>query len=125
MSKIGSRLFGTSNILERLFNLLIEIVQNRLKILQLELREEKVHFIQIFIMATITVFLAVLTFVVATFTVIYAVAVEYRLLGLLIATGVFVVATLILALALIGRLRRHPIPFTHAISEMTRNKERA
>ncbi len=123
MSKIGSQLYGPANVFERLFNLLVEIVQNRLKILSLELREEKIHFIQIFIMATITVFLAVLTVVVITFTAIYAIAEEYRLLGLLIATGVFLITTLILVLALVRKLSHHPIPFTHAISEMTRREE--
>jgi uncharacterized membrane protein YqjE len=123
MSKIGSHLDGTANAVGRLFNLLAEIVQNALKILSLELREEKIHFIQIFIMATITVFLAVLSMVVITFTAIYAIPVEYRLLGLLIASGVFLIATLVLALVLVYKLSRHPIPFTHAISEMTRSEE--
>jgi uncharacterized membrane protein YqjE len=123
MSKIGSQLFGPANVAGRFFNLLVEILQNGLKILSLELREEKIHLIQIFIMATITVFLAVLTMVVITFTVIFAVPVEFRLLGLLIASGVFLFTTLILVLALVRKLNNHPIPFTHAISEMTRREE--
>jgi uncharacterized membrane protein YqjE len=123
MSKIGSQLFGPANVAGRFFNLLVEILQNGLKILSLELREEKIHLIQIFIMATITVFLAVLSVVVITFTVIYAVPVEFRLLGLLIASGVFLFTTLILALVLVRKLSNHPIPFTHAISEMTRGEE--
>ena len=123
MSKIGSQLYGPASVVGQLFNLLVEIVQNGLKILSLELREEKIHFIQIFIMATISVFLAVLTMVVITFTAIYAIPVEFRLLGLLIASGVFLIATLILVLALVHKLSRHPIPFTHAISEMTKKEE--
>lgn len=124
MSKVGSRLYGPSNVFERLFSLFIDIVQNRLKILSLELREEKIHFIQIFIMATITVFLAVLTFGVAIATVIFALAEEYRLIGLIVATGVFLLSTLILVIALSRKLSRHPIPFTHALSELTGGREK-
>ena len=123
MSKFGAQFSGPVTVFERLFGLLVEIVQNRLKILTLELREEKIHFIQIFIMATIIVFLAVLSVVAITFTAIYAISEEFRLLGLLVATGVFLVATLILVLVLVRKLSHHPIPFTHALSEMTRNKE--
>jgi uncharacterized membrane protein YqjE len=123
MSKIGSQLYGPDNVVGRLFNLVVEIVLNGLKILSLELREEKIHFVQIFIMATISVFLAVLTMVVIIFTAIYAIPAESRLLGLLITSGVFLIATLILVLALVRKLSRHPIPFTHAISEMTRREE--
>jgi uncharacterized membrane protein YqjE len=123
MSRTGSQLYGPAGVLERLVSLLVEIVQNRLKILSLELREEKIHFIQIFIMATIAVFLAVLTVVVITFTVIYAIPAEYRLLGLLVACGAFLIATLVLVLALVRKLSRHPIPFTHAISERARREQ--
>jgi uncharacterized membrane protein YqjE len=123
MSKIESELFGPANVVGRLFTLLAEIVQNGLKILSLELREEKIHFIQIFIMATVAVFLAVLTMVVVTFTIIYAIPVEFRLLGMIVASAVFLIATLVLVLALVRKLSRHPIPFTHAISEMTRREE--
>jgi len=123
MSRLGSQLFGRSNVLGRLFNLLVEIVQNRLKVLSLELQEEKIHFIQIFIMATLSVFLAVLTMVVITVTAIYVIAEEFRLLGLLIATGVFLIATVILVVGLVRKLGRHPIPFTHALTEITRRDE--
>lgn len=123
MGKTGSQLYGPVNMFERLFSLLVDIVQNRLKILSLELREEKIHFTQIFIMATMTVFLAVLTVVLVTFTVIYAIPAEFRLMGLLIETGVLLVTTLILILALMRKLSHHPVPFTHAISEMTRSEE--
>ena len=123
MSKIGSQIYGPANVVGRFFNLLVDIVQNRLKILSLELREEKIHLIQIFIMATITVFLAVLTMVVITFTAIYAIPAEFRLLGLLIASAVFLIATLIVVLVLVRKLSHHPIPFTHAISEMRSREE--
>jgi len=123
MSRLGSQLFGRSNALGRLFNLLVEIIQNRLKVLTLELQEEKIHFIQIFVMATLSVFLAVLTMVVITVTAIYVIAEEFRLLGLLIATGVFLISTVILVVALVRKLGRHPVPFTHALTEMTRRDE--
>lgn len=123
MGKLGSQFYGPDNVFERLFNLLVEIVQNRLKILSLELREEKIHFVQIFILATIVVCMVVLSIVAIAFTAIYATPPEFRLLGLLIATGVFVIATLIMVLVLGHKLSHHPIPFTHAISEMTRRGE--
>jgi uncharacterized membrane protein YqjE len=123
MSKLGSQLYGTANVFERLFDLFLEIIQNQLKILSLELREEKIHFVQIFILATVVVFLAMLSVVAIAATAIYAVPAEFRLLGLLVATGVFLIATLVLVLALVHKLSRHPMPFAHAISEMTRRRE--
>jgi len=117
MGRIGSQLYGPANVFEGLYSLLVEIVHNRLKILLLELREEKIHFIQLFIMATFVVFLAVLTVVLTAFTVIYAIPTEFRLLGLLVATGVFLITTVALTLTLVRKLSRHPIPFTHAMSE--------
>jgi uncharacterized membrane protein YqjE len=123
MSRLGSQLFGPASTLDQLFGLLVEIIENRLKILSLELREEKIHFVQIFVLASIVVFLAVLSVVAIAATAIYAIPAESRLLGLVIATGVFVVATLILALVLVRKLGRHPIPFARTISEMTRGDE--
>lgn len=123
MNKVGSQLYGPLNVFGRMFELLIDIVQNSLKILTLELREEKIHFIQVFLMATIVMFLAVLTFVVITFTVIYALPEANRLVGLIVASGVFLLTTAILGLVLMRKLSRHPIPFTHAISELTEGKE--
>lgn len=122
MSKIGTHLYGPSNVLERLVNLLIEIVQNRLKILSLELREEKIHLIQIFLMATFVMFLGVLTFVVITITVIFALDPANRLLGLIVASAVFLLVTLILALSLGRKLREHPVPFTHSLAQLKKEK---
>ena len=123
MSRLGSQFYGPDNVFQRLFNVLVEIVLNRLKILSLELREDRIHFIQIFITATFTVSLAVLTVVLITFTAIYAIGQQYRMLALLIAIGVFLVATSILVLVLVRKLSNHPFPFTDAISEITRRKE--
>ncbi len=123
MNKVGSQLYGPLNVFGRMFELLIDIVQNSLKILTLELREEKIHFIQIFLMATIVMFLAVLTFVLITFTVIFALPEASRIIGFIVASGIFLVATAIVAILLVRKLSHHPIPFTHALNELTEGKE--
>ncbi len=122
MAEAESRGDGLYQSLRRLGDTVLAILQNRLELVGVELREEQYRVIEALVLAGMLVFLSVLTVVFLTLTVV-ALFWEYRVyilagFGLLYASG-----TILMLLALKKRLHTWPIPFGATIEEIKKDRE--
>ncbi len=121
--RLSTRVAGAYGMAGRVVDIFLKMVENRLELFALEVREEKIHFIQLFVMATITIFLLILGFVTLTATLIFLLPSGSRLAGLIALSAIYLIAALVMVLVLWKRISDHPVPFTHSISELMRDRD--
>lgn len=122
MAESEPRTDGLYQSLRRLGDTVLAIVQNRLELVGVELREEKYRVIEALVVAGMLVFLSVLAVVFLTLTVV-AIFWEYRVyilagFGLLYSSG-----TVFLLFALKKRMQSWPTPFGTTIEEIKKDRE--
>jgi uncharacterized membrane protein YqjE len=106
---------------KRLLRTILAIAQNRLELLQLELREERGRLFEALLLAGAVLILALMTLMVATVTLV-VVCVSHHQLGWVIALGLFyLLATLACYWRLRSRLKTW-IPFAGTVAELKKDK---
>jgi uncharacterized membrane protein YqjE len=116
----GVGLFGS---LRRLGETALSILQNRLELVAVELREEKSRAISVLVWGAAVIFLGIMFFVVGTFTVAFWFwdnpdLVRKILLGF---TGFYLIGA-IAAFLMVKSKIKHPLPFNETISQLKKDR---
>ena len=114
---------GMFDSMRRLLDHALGAFQNRVELLAVEFREEKVNVVELFIYVAAALFFAMMTVIVLTATVILLFSAEHRIY----AAGGFSVVYLIGAIwsfmALKSRLKQTGVPFSESINELKKDRE--
>ena len=114
---------GMFDSMRRLLDHALGAFQNRVELLAVEFREEKVNVVELVIFVAAALFFAMMTVIVLTATVILLFSAEHRIY----AAGGFCVVYLIGAICsfvvLKGRLKQTGVPFSDSINELKKDRE--
>ena|SRR6266487_5372503 len=109
--------------LRRLLDNSLALVQNRLELFALELKEEKCRFIEILVWTSAAVLLGVMAVTMVTFTVVFLFWESARVY-VLVGFCLFYVISAIAAFAgLRRRLKNQPLPFAESLNEIKKDRE--
>lgn len=120
--RLPTHVAGTYSIVGKSLKILLKMVENRLQLFALEVREEKSHFVQLFILSMVTVLLLILGIAALTVTIIFLLPAELLLVGLIAVSALYLVGGLILLLILQKKLNDHPLPFNHSLDELAKDR---
>lgn len=114
---------GLTSLLRKAGITIFESLQNRAELAAVELREENLRVVELFIWGTITCFLGLMFLVVATFAVIMMFAPEHRIFAALVFAGIYLVAAALALLNLKALAKRSGTPFADSIEEIKKDAE--
>ena len=121
MDRLPSIIPGFTGASGRLGGLAAQILQDRLELLALELREAKIHFIQALLLTCVGVVFFLLGLVLMVLLGLYALPVHLRLYGLAAAA----VASLLAGVAMFSIMRRilvrKPLAFGQSVAELKKD----
>jgi len=121
VNRLHSSIFGFTGAATRIGGVGVQILQDRLELFALELREAKIRFVQALILVCFGVVFSLLGLLLLVLAGVYALPLEWRLLGL----GVAAVASLLVGgAAFLGLLRilgRNPLPFDQSVAELKKD----
>jgi uncharacterized membrane protein YqjE len=121
-SALGSILEAPEHA-RRAARLIVALAQNRVELLGVEAREESLFLLRLFLTAAAAFLFLALAVLLGTFTVVFAVAPEYRLLALLVATALYAAIGLVLALVARHKVKQASPPFAQTVEELRKDKE--
>ena len=113
---------GLFDSLRRLLDATLGLVQRRIEIFALELREEKARALDLLVRAAALIVLGLLALVAGTATVVVALWQTSPVLVLALVTLAYGLAATVLGLGLRRRLREGPKPFADTIEEFRRDR---
>jgi Predicted membrane protein len=99
-----------------------EIVKDRLELLALEMREDKIRVLQLLLLAISGTALTLFGLILLVVAGVYALPTEWRLAGMLVAGAVALVAGLAGLCMLKQRLRSRPGLFAQSIAELEKDR---
>jgi len=108
---IAGRLGGTAS----------EILQDRLELLALELREAKILFIQAVLLVCMAVVFSLLGLLLLVLAGIYVLPPEWRLYGMIVAAAISMLAGTATYLTLLRLLQRKPLAFDQSLAELKKD----
>lgn len=121
MDRLPSIISGVTEASERLGGIASQILQDRLELLALELREAKIRFVQALILTCIGVVFFLLGLVLSVLLGLYVLPVQFRLYGLIAATVFSILAGSTGFIILGRRLKRKPLAFDHSLAELKKD----
>jgi uncharacterized membrane protein YqjE len=98
-----------------------QVLQDRLELLGLELREAKIRFVQALLLACIGVVFTLLGLLLLVLAILYVLPLEWRLYGLLAAAMISMLAGTVVFIALRRRLVRKPLAFHQSLTELQKD----
>lgn len=105
----------------RFFDTLLGIIHNRIELLGIELKEEKTRLISVLVWGIAGVFLAVITVIMLTLTIVSLFPEDNLPLALGVCTLVYLVATI--ASFLIAKKRiKNPTPFEETVNQLKKDR---
>jgi uncharacterized membrane protein YqjE len=108
--------------LRRLFKVIAATAENRVELLLVEWHEERLRLVEALLLAGVVLILALMTLMVATFTIVVVCLVTHQI-GLVVALGlVYLLATIGCYLLLRKRLKSWA-PFAATLAELKKDKE--
>lgn len=113
---------GLLGALRALGDGLLAGAQDRLKLLSLELQEEKFRLIQTFIWICAAAFVGMMTIALASFALVWCFPPESRLAALVALTAVYAATLVALLLGLRRFLARQPEPFSATLQEIAEDR---
>lgn len=114
----GGGLFGS---IRRLGETFLGILQNRLELAAVELKEEKSRILSVFILGGAILFLGVLGLVALTFTAIAAFWDQRVIVSA--AFGAFYLLAAFVCLAMIKKKIKNPVPFAETVNQLKKDRE--
>ncbi|GKX53772.1 phage holin family protein [Budvicia aquatica] len=97
---------GALSIIQRIFTLLLGMVETRLELISVELEEEKANLIQLLIMAGLTLLFAGFFLMGLFILICFAIDPAYRTIALSVLTGILLVLTVIGGIWTISKARQ-------------------
>lgn len=123
MLNLGSSATEMAAKTRRAAELLLLLLENRLELASLELREEKIELVRVIVRALLAVQLSLLTLVLACCTLVWLVPLQHRGVTLLVCTAVVALLALVAVLALQRSARRMGRPLKRVVEEFRRDRE--
>ncbi len=98
-----------------------QILQDRVELLGLELREAKIRFVQALLLACMGVVFALFGLVLLVLAVIFVLPPEWRIYGLAIAAAASLLAGTVVFIVLHRHLARKPLAFDQSLAELRKD----
>jgi len=108
---------------KELLSLFLALIQNRLELLGLELREEQVRLIGLFVWLAVAVVAGFLFLVLATVTVVFLLDETLRPAALIGFTLFYLLLALICGFTLVRKIKNYPTPFSQTIAEFKKDRD--
>jgi uncharacterized membrane protein YqjE len=112
---------GFTGTAGRFGNIGAQILEDRLELLALELREAKIRFVQALLLTCLGVVFSLLGILLLVLTGVYLLPPELRLYGLAVAAVVSMLAGLITFILLRRRLERKQLAFDQSLAELKKD----
>lgn len=107
----------------RAVRVILALGRNRLELIGVEAREESLFLLRLLLLAAAAFLFLALAIVVGTFTIIYAVGPEHRLVAMICATALFAFIGFILALVARMKMRTATPPFSQTVAELRKDED--
>jgi len=101
---------------------LLATVQDRIELVSVELQEEKLRLIKVFIWISAAIFSSVLALMFASITIVYLFWESARLAALIGLTTLYTGATVVIIVAFRSYIARQPKPFAATIAEIKNDR---
>lgn len=121
MDRLPMFISGITEAAGRLGGTTSEILQDRLELLALELREAKIRFIQAVLLVCMAVVFSLLGLLLLVLAGLYVLPPELRLYGLIAATAVSILAGAAAYFSLLRHLQRKPLAFDQSLAELKKD----
>jgi len=121
MDRLPLIISGFTGAAGRLGGIAAEILQDRLELLALELREAKIRFVQALLLAWIGVIFSLLGLLLLVLAGVYVLAPEWRLYGLAVAAAASMLAGAAVFIVLRRHLERKPLAFDQTLAELKKD----
>lgn len=105
----------------RLGGIASQILQDRLELLALELREAKIRFVQAVLLVCMAVVFSLLGLLLLVLAGIYVLPPEWRLYGLIFASATSILAGAIVFIVLLRHLQQKPLAFDQSLAELKKD----
>lgn len=121
MNRLPPPISGISGTASRFGGMAAHMLQDRLELLGLELREAKIRFIQALLLACIGVVFTLLGLVLAVLAILYFLPLEWRLYGVLLVATLSLLVGAMVFIALRRRLVQKPLAFHQSLTELQKD----
>ena len=121
MNRLTTGIFGFSGAATRLGGVASQILQDRLELLALEVREAKIRFVQALLLVCLGVVFSLLGLVLLVLTGVYGLPPEWRVYGLAVAALASLVAGAVAFLSLRRVLGQSPLAFEQSVAELKKD----
>jgi uncharacterized membrane protein YqjE len=121
MDRLPLIISGFTGAAGRLGGIAAEILQDRLELLALELREAKIRFVQALLLAWFGVIFSLLGLLLLVLAGVYVLAPEWRLYGLAVAAAASMLAGAAVFIVLRRHLERKPLVFDQTLAELKKD----
>ena len=121
MNKLSLIFSGFSGTAGRFGGIAVQMLQDRLELLALELREAKIRLIQALLLACIGVVFSLLGLLLLILAGVFALPPELRLYGLAVAAVVSMLAGVTVFVALHRHLVQKPLVFSQTLTELKKD----
>ena len=112
---------GFSGVAGRLGGIATQILEDRLQLLALEIREAKIRFVQALLLACMGVVFSLLGLQLLVLAGLYVLPPEWRLLGLVVMATVSIVAGVVVFIVLSRHLQRKTLAFDQSLAELKKD----
>jgi uncharacterized membrane protein YqjE len=121
MDRLPQIITGFTGAAGRFGGVAAQILQDRLELLALELREAKIHFVQAFLLACMGLVFSLLGVLLLVAAAMYFLAPEWRPYGLAVAAAASLLAGVAAFIVLRRRLERKPPAFDQSLAELKKD----
>lgn len=121
MDRVPPFLPGFSRVVGRLGEIATQILEDRLSLLALELREAKVRFVQALLLACVGVVFSLLGLLLLVLAGLYVLPSEWWFLGLAVTAMVSLLAGLVVFVVLSRHLQRKTLAFDQSLAELKKD----
>ena len=121
MNRLPLIISGFTGAAGRLSGVAAQILEDRLELLALEVREAKIRLVQALLLACIGVVFSMVGLLLLVLAGVYAMPPEWRVYGLVAAAAAGILAGVIVFIVLSRHLGRKPLAFDQSIAELKKD----
>jgi uncharacterized membrane protein YqjE len=121
MDRVQLFISGFSGVAGRLGGIATQILEDRLQLLALEIREAKIRFVQALLLACMGVVFSLLGLLLLVLAGLYVLPSEWWLLGLVITAMISILTGLVVFIVLSRHLQRKTVAFDQSLAELKKD----